>query len=89
MTVEYQGRTFAVEETGDPAEPYRLVGARGGTLSLVAHATRRGLFYVKNAGGKLNGGFVGQLADGALLWLPSSGPQAPAAQRIWRANRAA
>lgn len=89
MTLQYQGRTFAVEQTGNETEPYRLVGKRGGSLVLVATSQRRGLFWVKQANGKINGGYVGQLADGSLIWLPTSGPQAFAAQQIWRANRAA
>lgn len=89
MTLQYQGRTFTVETTGNEAEPYRLVGARGGSLVLVATSQRRGLFWVKRANGKIDGGYVGRLSNGSLLWLPSSGTQAYAAQKIWRADRAA
>ena len=87
-SIAYQGRQFTVEPTGIEAAPYRLVGARGGTLELVAHAHNRGLYFVRTSSGKLDGGFVGRLADGSLLWLPSSGSLAGSHQRIWRANRA-
>lgn len=89
MTIEYQGRTFTVEETADQREPYRLVGKRGGALSLVRVRAGRPLFWVRQSNVRIQGGYIGQLRDGSLLWIPSSGPQAPTAQRIWRANRAA
>ena len=88
-TIEYQGRAFTVEATGDYREPYRLVGKRGSTLGLVRHADSASLFYVRTSKGKLDGGFVGLLDDGRLIWLPSSGKHAAAAQRLYRARRAA
>lgn len=90
MTVTYNGRTLEVEATGNAAEPYRLVGPRGGSLTLVATVSNpTGLFWVKCANGKINGGFVGLLDDGSLLWLPSSGKGAYAAKQTWKARRAA
>lgn len=73
MTIQYRGRTFTIEATGTEAEPYRLVGKRGGTYTLIATSRRNGLYWVKLPNGKIQGGFVGTLADGRLVWL-TSGP---------------
>lgn len=88
MTIEYQGRTFTVEATGNDREPYRLVGKRGGALTLARDGRSDRMFIVRTARG-LNGGYVARLSDGRLLWLPNSGPQAAKAWRQFEADRAA
>ena len=88
MTVLYQGRTFTVEATDDFKEPYRLIGKRGGALTLARDGRSDRMFIVRTARG-LNGGYVARLSDGRLLWLPNSGSQAAPAWRQFEADRAA
>lgn len=88
MTLDYQGQTYTVETTGNASEPYRLIGARGRVLTLVARQTARPTFWVRLPNGKIQGGYVGLLRDGSLLWLPTSGPLAFAHERRYRAERA-
>ena len=88
MTIEYRGRTFTVEPTGIEREPYRLVGRRGGALTLVRDGSSRTRFFVKTADGKMQSGCVGLLNDGRLVWL-TAGPNLAQWRRERSARRAA
>ena len=66
MTVEYRGRSFAVEETGSEREPYRLVGARGSSFTLVRHP-RLPILYVRDARGGYGNGFFRDVG-GVPVW---------------------
>lgn len=84
--LNYQGRTLAVEATGDPSAPFLLRGTRGQPLTLVPMpAENSSAYYVSRGPGRYDAGFIGQLGDGSLMWVPNSGPQAPAAKKTWYA----
>lgn len=88
MTIEYRGRTFTVEATGNEREPYHLVGKRGGALTLVRDGSSRSLFFVRTPNGKMQSGCIGLLNDGRLVWL-TAGPNLAQWRRERSARRAA